>query len=172
MLYHFIAFLTVAIWGTTFVSTKVLLTHGLTPAFIFLLRFSLAYVGMAAMQMAHDHGKPTWHCHSWRDEGLMLLAGMTGGSFYFLTENTALQLALAGNVSLIVCLAPLITALFACFIPGNKRAGRRLWTGSLIAFTGLPSWLTAVWGQERRATLLEQRVGLAIGLFPGLFTNW
>lgn len=137
MLYHFIAFLTVAIWGTTFVSTKVLLTHGLTPAFIFLLRFSLAYVGMATMQMAHDHGKPTWHCHSWRDEGLMLLAGMTGGSFYFLTENTALQLALAGNVSLIVCLAPLITALFACFIPGNKRAGRRLWTGSLIAFTGV-----------------------------------
>ena len=137
MLYHLIAFLTVAIWGTTFVSTKVLLTHGLTPAFIFLLRFSLAYVGMAAMQFIHAQGRLTLRCRSWKDEGMMMLAGMAGGSFYFLTENTALQMALAGNVSLIVCLAPLITALFACFIPGSKRAGRRLWTGSLIAFTGV-----------------------------------
>ena len=37
--YHFVAFLTVAIWGSTFVFTKILLQHGLSPAQILTLRF-------------------------------------------------------------------------------------------------------------------------------------
>ena len=45
-LYHLVAFVTVAIWGTTFVSTKVLMLNGISPAQIFTLRFSLAYVLM------------------------------------------------------------------------------------------------------------------------------
>ena len=35
MRYHFIALFTVGVWGITFVSTKVLITHGLTPTWIF-----------------------------------------------------------------------------------------------------------------------------------------
>lgn len=38
------AAVTVIIWGTTFVSTKVLINNGLTPADIFFYRFLLAYV--------------------------------------------------------------------------------------------------------------------------------
>ena len=45
--YHFIAFITVAIWGSTFVFTKILLQNGLSPAQIFTLRFIIAYVLMA-----------------------------------------------------------------------------------------------------------------------------
>lgn len=134
-----------AIWGTTFVSTKVLLMSGLTPASIFLLRFSIAYAGLTLTCLVRN-GKQkraaakqgvSWMCRSWRDELLMVVAGMTGGSFYFLTENTALTMAMASNVSLIVCLAPLITAIFALFIKQGERATLRLWVGSLIAFTGV-----------------------------------
>ncbi len=32
---HAAALMTIIIWGTTFVSTKVLITHGLTPTWIF-----------------------------------------------------------------------------------------------------------------------------------------
>ena len=46
--YHFVAFLTVAIWGSTFVFTKILLQHGLSPAQILTLRFIIAYVLMVA----------------------------------------------------------------------------------------------------------------------------
>ena len=46
LLYHLVAFVTVAIWGTTFVSTKVLMLNGLSPAQIFTLRFSIAYILM------------------------------------------------------------------------------------------------------------------------------
>ena len=44
MKYHFVAFITVAIWGSTFVFTKMLLQAGLSPAQIFTLRFIIAYV--------------------------------------------------------------------------------------------------------------------------------
>lgn len=42
--YHLMALVTVSIWGTTFVSTKVLIQHGLSPVDIFVYRFVLAYV--------------------------------------------------------------------------------------------------------------------------------
>lgn len=41
--YHGLAIAAVVIWGTTFVSTKVLLTEGLSPAAIMFLRFLIAY---------------------------------------------------------------------------------------------------------------------------------
>ena len=37
--YHLMAIITVAIWGTTFVSTKILIQHGLSPSDIFFYRF-------------------------------------------------------------------------------------------------------------------------------------
>ena len=40
--YHLMAIITVAIWGTTFVSTKILIQHGLSPSDIFFYRFTLA----------------------------------------------------------------------------------------------------------------------------------
>ena len=42
--YHILAILTVAVWGTTFISTKVLITNGLTPHAIFFIRFVIASV--------------------------------------------------------------------------------------------------------------------------------
>ena len=42
LLYHLVAFLVVAIWGSTFVFTKLLLVAGLTAAQIFVMRFVVA----------------------------------------------------------------------------------------------------------------------------------
>ena len=44
--YHLAALFCVTVWGATFVSTKVLIAHGLAPAEIFLLRFAMAYLGL------------------------------------------------------------------------------------------------------------------------------
>lgn len=149
-MFHLLAFLTMSIWGSTFVSTKMLLANGLTPAAIFLLRFSMAYIGLSLVWLIrhrHPHYTPEgrggrWFCRSWRDELGMLAAGLTGGSLYFLTENTALQMAMASNVSLIVCLSPLLTALLAIPLHTGERTNTSFWAGSLIAFTGVAfvSW--------------------------------
>ena len=49
--FHALALLVVAIWGVTFVSTKVLISAGLLPAQIFAIRFILAYIGIWAVCM-------------------------------------------------------------------------------------------------------------------------
>lgn len=128
--WHLAAVLTMCVWGTTFISTKVLLLHGLTPAHIFLLRFAQAYVGILLV----EHKR--WLCRDWRDELHMLVLGVCGGSLYFLTENTALRHTLAGNVSLEVCMAPLITAVLAAAFR-HEHHGWRLWAGSLLALGGV-----------------------------------
>lgn len=129
--YHFAALFTVAVWGTTFVSTKVLIGNGLAPAEIFFLRFAMAYVGIwfvAPRRLGAD---------TWRDEGVLLGAGLCGGSLYFLTENLALVYSPASNVSLIVCTAPLWTALLMRVSDRSERMTRSQTLGAAAAFAGV-----------------------------------
>lgn len=130
LLYHGIAVLTVVIWGTTFVSTKILIQTGLSPVGILFYRFLLAYACMLAV----SH-KRLW-ANNRRDEGLLFLSGLCGGSLYFIAENTALGITLASNVSLLICTAPVITAfLAALFYKEPMRKGAL--TGSVIALAGV-----------------------------------
>ena len=54
---HAIAFAVVAVWGSTFVVTKLLLQEGLSPAQIFTLRFIIAYV----LLLAYSLGRSVFH---------------------------------------------------------------------------------------------------------------
>ncbi len=129
--YHVMAVATVAVWGTTFVSTKVLVQCGLMPAEIFFYRFLLAYLCLWAISY-----RKLW-ADSRKDEFLFLLAGLCGGSLYFLTENTALSITLASNVSLIVCVAPLLTTVLFALFKKEEPFTRRLLFGSLVALAGV-----------------------------------
>ncbi len=141
-LYHLVAFLTVAIWGSTFVFTKMLLLEGLSPAQIFTLRFIIAYVLLIAVppQLVGDksHNKRKWIADSWKDELLMLLLGITGGSVYFLTENAAMLYTTATNTSLIVCSCPLFAMLLvALFYRHTERFSSIQVLGSVLACMGM-----------------------------------
>ena len=129
--YHLVAFLTAAIWGTTFVSTKVLMINGLSPAQIFTLRFTMAYV----LMFCFNHRR--LFADSWRDEGLMVLLGITGGSLYFLSENEAMNYTTATNTSLIVCSCPLFATLLVRLVYRSSRIHIMQLTGSLLAFMGM-----------------------------------
>ena len=98
------AIFTVVVWGTTFVSTKVLINYGLSPAEILLYRFTLAYVCIWFISPRKLFAR------SLKEELIFVAAGLSGGSLYFLTENTALGITLASNVSLIISTAPILTA--------------------------------------------------------------
>ena len=131
MLVYITAFLIVVIWGCTFVQTKLLINAGLRPDEIFLFRFILAYLLILPFA-----GK-RFFLDDWKDELLAVLLGLTGGSLYFITENYALAYGYCSNVSLIVCLTPLVTALIVgCFYPG-ERLNRKGLLASLIAFAGM-----------------------------------
>lgn len=129
--YHLLAFLTVSVWGTTFISTKVLINNGLTPAEIMFLRFAIAYLFLWLFTYKQLFSRTL------KDEFLFLLSGMAGGSLYFMAENTALSFSLASNVSLIVCTAPLLTAILFYLIHRNEKLKSKLVYGSILAFSGV-----------------------------------
>lgn len=132
LFYHLVAFVTVAIWGTTFVSTKVLMLNGLSPAQIFTLRFSIAYV----LMLTFNHRRLL--ADSWKDEVKMALLGITGGSLYFLSENEAMNFTTTTNTSLIVCSCPLFATLLVRLVyRDSNRINIVQLLGSLLAFVGM-----------------------------------
>ncbi|MCH5329134.1 MAG: DMT family transporter, partial [Coprobacter sp.] len=129
--YHLLAIFSIIVWGTTFVSTKLLLLNGLTPPEIFLYRFAQAYLCIWFWSP-----RRLW-ADSWKDEALLLLAGISGGSLYFYAENTALGITLASNVSLIIATTPILTALLACAVYRQERLRANLVAGSFVALVGV-----------------------------------
>lgn len=130
LLFHLITALVVIIWGTTFVSTKVLIQHGLGPIEIMFYRFVLAY--FCLLMVSH---KRLW-ADNWKDEFMLILSGLTGGTFYFIAENTALGITQASNVALLVCTTPIFTALLVHWI-FKEPLRRNMIIGSIIALIGV-----------------------------------
>lgn len=128
--YHLVALFTAVIWSTTFVSTKVLLNSGMTPDNIFLYRFLIAYI----LILFVARGK--LFARSLRDEFMMFLAGITGGSLYFLTENSALSYTYATNVSILIAGTPLLTIGLSAII-FRKKLNLSMLGGSLMALVGV-----------------------------------
>lgn len=145
--YHLLALAVTAVWGTTFVSTKVLIIEGMHPAAIFAIRFLVSYVGICLFSIIRE-GKITWLARSWKDELMCLFLGISGGSIYFLAENSSLIYTQAANVSFFVCTAPLFTAILTLIgrkvLKGRFRdgleevhLGRALIVGTLLALIGI-----------------------------------
>lgn len=147
--YHSVALVTVAIWGSTFVWTKLLIMNGLSPAQIFTLRFIIAYVLLTAFSWAQylrrkavsapngDTVRFRWLSDNVKDELVMALLGITGGSLYFLTENEALRFTTATNTSLIVCSCPLFAMLVIRLFYRSERFSPVRVLGSLTALVGM-----------------------------------
>ena len=125
--YCFAAF-TVVVWGSTFISSKVLLEF-YTPAQIMLTRFILAYCALWLL-------RPRRLALTLMQEGVFFLLGLLVCSAYFYTENTALSYTLASNVSIIVAAAPIFTAILAHFA-GEERFRASTLAGFLVAFSGV-----------------------------------
>ena len=135
------------VWGVTFVSTRALILAGMHPVAIFILRFTLAYIGIWFFSREAD-GKFRLWSRNWKDELVFVFLGITGGSVYFLAENNALAHTQAPNVSFIVCSAPLYTALATLlykrlfkgrFADGLEpvRVGWPLIGGTILALVGM-----------------------------------
>lgn len=111
---HLAAVITIIIWGTTFVSTKVLL-EDFPPVDILFYRF---LIGLIVLIMVHPH---VLTFRSWRQEALFAGAGLCGVTLYFLLENIALTLTYASNAGMIVAVIPMITAVLAHFLLSGEK---------------------------------------------------
>ncbi len=129
--HHILGICIVLIWGSTFINSKVLLQQGLEAHEIFTLRFLIAYICIWLISP-----RRLW-ADSLRDELLMILLGVTGGSLYFVTENEAVKIDYVNNVSFIVCTAPLLTMLIALALVKSVKASRYLILGAVSATAGV-----------------------------------
>ncbi len=128
--YHLTAIMVVAVWGMTFISTKVLIVHGLSPQEIFFFRFLLAYIVVCPISS---------HClfaRNLKDELCLMGGGVLGGSLFFFLQNMALGLTQASNVSFIICTAPLLTAVLTVSVRMEK-VSRGFICGSVVALLGV-----------------------------------
>ena len=131
LIYHILAIVVVAIWGSTLVSTKLLMHAGMRADEVFFSRFLLAYLALLPFSPRK------LFADSWREEMLFLLLGITGGSLYFITENMAVGITYVNNVSFIVSTSPLITMVFILMTYKHLKVKRILIIGSLLALLGI-----------------------------------
>ena len=66
-----------------------------------------------------------------------MAGGIFGGSLYFFTENTALGITQASNVSFLICTAPLLTTILSLLFYKSEKATKGLIGGSLLALAGV-----------------------------------
>ena len=129
--WHLLAIATVAVWGTSFVSTKVLLGHGFTAVQVFALRFAATWLLLLAM----DRGRMRFL--GIRDELRLALCGLCGCTLYYWAENSALAISPSGEVSLVVCGNPLLIMLFAGLLWREERLRPKQVLGCAVAFAGM-----------------------------------
>ena len=101
----FFAAVAVFVWGITFVSTKYLL-RSFSSYEILVIRFLLAYIGLWALRPKFLRLAEKKH------EIYFILAGFSGVTAYQLMENMAISYTSASNVSIIVSICPIFTAIF------------------------------------------------------------
>lgn len=128
---HCAALFTVVIWGTTFVSTKVLLID-LQPVEILCYRFALGFLALLVACPGRLKGVP------WRREATFAAAGLCGVCLYYLLENVALTRTSASNVGVIISMAPFFTAVLARLLAVSEEKLRaNFFIGFGVAMAGV-----------------------------------
>lgn len=127
---HIAAALCAVIWGTTFISTKILLRE-FTPVEILFFRFLIGFTALFAASPRRL--KLQKKAHEW----YFVFTGLSGVTLYFLFENIALTYSLASNVSVIVTVAPFFTALLAFFFLKGEKPKTPFFVGFAVALSGI-----------------------------------
>ena len=132
LVFHLLAFVVSCIWGSTFVASKILLNAGLSPAQIMCMRFAIAYLVFLPFC------RQRIRANSLRDELLFIAIGLTGGSLYFLTENSALQYTTStSTVAMLITTTPVLTAFVLRAIYPTDKLSKRFLLGSGVALVGV-----------------------------------
>lgn len=128
---HAAAVITILIWGTTYISTKMLL-EDLEPVEILFARFTIGFL-VLLVACPHIIRGAT------RDQELTFVAcGLCGICLYYLLENIALTYTMASNVGMIASITPFFTAIaMRVFMPGDERLGPGFIIGFAVALVGI-----------------------------------
>lgn len=127
---YLLAMITILIWGTTFISTKILL-NDFKPVEILFLRFLIGLVILYIVCPKKLKSKNK------KEELIFALAGLCGVCLYYLLENIALTYTTATNVGIIISIAPFFTGIASHFILKSENLNRNFYIGFLTALIGI-----------------------------------
>ena len=127
---HLSAALTILIWGTTFISTKLLL-QDFKPVEILFLRFVMGLLALILISPRH------LKISDKKQEVIFACAGLCGITLYYLLENIALTYSMASNVGVIISVAPLFTGVLAWRFLKGEALTINFFIGFLTAIIGI-----------------------------------
>ena len=128
---HLGALFVMAVWGTTFIVTKLLL-EDFRPVEIIMVRFVIGYVTLAILS------RKMLRFGNLKLEFLYAMTGLLGISLYYLLENTALTYTYAANVGIIIATIPFFTALMAfVFYKERSKLTIPFFLGFIMAMVGI-----------------------------------
>ena len=131
LLGHIAAIFTIIVWGTTFISTKVLLTD-FQPVEILFVRMLLGLVALFIVSPRPMKGLTL------KQELTFAAAGLTGITMYYLMENIALTYTMASNVGVIVSVSPIFTVILASiFLKSEGKLRVHFFLGFIVAMIGI-----------------------------------
>ena len=131
---HLAAFFTIFVWGVTFISIKILLVT-FTPVEIMFYRLVLAVGVLTALsrpRLVKIKLDFQWLQSEWK----LMAAGLCGVTLFFLFQNIALSYTLAANVSVLISVAPLFTALVSRLFL-NEKLKANFFLGFTAAIMGI-----------------------------------
>lgn len=126
---HIFAVLTICIWSSTFIVSKIIL-ETLMPIQVLFIRYGLALAFLSLIYPKFK--KPT----SLKEEATFLFIGGVLVC-YFIFENSALQRTYSSNVSLIVATIPILTGLMSMAIYKTGFFNVKNLIGLLLAYGGV-----------------------------------
>ena len=126
---YLLLLLTILIWGTTFIATKVLLRE-VAPLTLTLLRFLIAFIALVPFAVRQgfklrDVFKPTF-----------LLFGLTGTTLYYSLQNLGMSYTSVSSTSLILSIVPVLTAVFAVIFLKERLSRLRI-VGIVLVTIGM-----------------------------------
>lgn len=127
---HLASLLTIIIWGTTFISTKILLVD-FQPVEILFFRFVMGLIALLLVYPRRLKGT------SKAQELTFAAAGLCGICLYYLLENIALTYTMASNVGVIISVAPFFTAILSHLFLKEEKPKANFFIGFAVAMAGI-----------------------------------
>lgn len=127
---QFYALLTVVMWSSAYVYTKVAL-FTFSASVLGLLRCGVATLCLMALLMSHRQLTVKWS-----DIPVFVLSGACGFALYFLAFNTGSLSLNPTTASIIIALCPIISA-FLAQVMFKEKLQLRQWLATLTAFSGV-----------------------------------
>jgi len=127
---HICALLTVLVWSSTGISTKILL-KSFSPIDIFFYRIIIAYAALLIIKPSFIKYK------SIKEELTFIGAGISGITLFFMFNNTALVYTMASNVGVLASISPFITAVLSYIFLKDEELHSRFFAGFAISIIGI-----------------------------------